>query len=91
MTEADVIQIIREGFITAMIICAPPLIAGTLTGLAVALFQALTQIQEMTLTFVPKFVAIFVTIVLCLPLTFQRISMYAALIGDKVIRSGGGL
>ncbi|NNU17403.1 flagellar biosynthetic protein FliQ [Parvularcula sp. ZS-1/3] len=90
MTEADVIQIIREGFLTAMIICGPPLIAGTITGLGVALFQALTQVQEMTLTFVPKFAAIFITIVFCLPLTFQRISMYAALIGDKIIRSQAG-
>ncbi|MEE4209511.1 MAG: flagellar biosynthetic protein FliQ [Parvularcula sp.] len=88
MTEADVIQIIREGFITAMIICGPPLIAGTITGLGVALFQALTQVQEMTLTFVPKFAAIFLTIVVCLPLTFQQISNYAALVGDKIIRSG---
>ena len=90
MTEADVIQIIREGFITAMIICGPPLIAGTLTGLSVALFQALTQVQEMTLTFVPKFAAIFITIVFWLPMTFQRLAMYASLVGDKIIRSQAG-
>jgi len=90
MSEADVIQIIREGFITTMIICGPPLIAGTLTGLGIALFQALTQVQEMTLTFVPKFAAIFLTIVLCLPMTFQQISNYAALIGDKIIRNQVG-
>ena len=89
MSEADVIQIIREGFITALVICGPPLIAGTATGLGIALFQALTQVQEMTLTFVPKFAAIFLTIVLCLPLTFQQISNYAALVGDKIIRGGG--
>ncbi|NRA29815.1 MAG: flagellar biosynthetic protein FliQ [Parvularculaceae bacterium] len=87
MSEADVIQIIREGFITTMIICGPPLIAGTLTGLMIALFQALTQVQEMTLTFVPKFAAIFLTIVLCLPMSFQQISNYASLIGDKIIRN----
>ena len=90
MSEADVIQIIREGFITTMIICGPPLIAGTMTGLGIALFQALTQVQEMTLTFVPKFAAIFLTIVLCLPMTFQQISNYAALIGDKIIRNQVG-
>ncbi|MEM1381396.1 MAG: flagellar biosynthetic protein FliQ [Pseudomonadota bacterium] len=88
MSEADVIQIIREGFITAMVICGPPLIAGTLTGLSIALFQALTQVQEMTLTFVPKFAAIFLTIVLCLPMSFQQISKYAALVGDKIVRGG---
>lgn len=89
MSEADVIQIIREGFITAMVICGPPLLAGTMTGLMIALFQALTQIQEITLTFVPKFAAIFVTIVLCLPFTFQQLANYASMVGDKIIRGGG--
>ncbi|MEM0929943.1 MAG: flagellar biosynthetic protein FliQ [Pseudomonadota bacterium] len=89
MSEADVIQIIREGFITTLVICGPPLIAGTITGLGIALFQALTQVQEMTLTFVPKFAAIFATIVFSLPMTFQAITKYGAMVGDKIIRSGG--
>ena len=85
MQEADVIAILREGFWTTMVICSPPLLAGSIIGLIVALFQALTQIQEMTLTFVPKFVAIFVTIVITLPLTFHALSQYTAFIGDKIV------
>ncbi len=87
MQEIDVIEVIRQGFWTAMIVCGPPLIAGTLTGLVVALFQALTQIQEMTLTFVPKFVAIFVAIVMMMPLTFQSIGNYTAFLSDFIIRA----
>lgn len=85
MQEADVITILREGFMTTMVIAGPPLIAGTLVGVLIALFQALTQIQEMTLTFVPKFAVIFTVIVLCLPLTFHAISQYTLFLADKVI------
>jgi flagellar biosynthetic protein FliQ len=85
MQEADVIEVIREGFVTVMIICGPPLIAGTVIGLLVAFFQALTQIQEMTLTFVPKFAAIFTVIVVALPLTFHSLARYTAFLGDKII------
>jgi flagellar biosynthetic protein FliQ len=85
MQEADVIEVIREGFWAVMVVCGPPLIAGTLVGLIVAFFQALTQIQEMTLTFVPKFAAIFSVIVLALPLTFHILGQYAAFLGDKIV------
>ena len=85
MQEADVIQILREGFWTTMVVCGPPLIAGTLVGLLIALFQALTQVQEITLTFVPKFGAIFGVIVLSLPLTFHALARYTAFIADKIV------
>ena len=85
MQEADVIAVLREGFWTTLIISSPPLLAGSIVGLAVALFQALTQVQEMTLTFVPKFIAIFVAIVLTLPLIFHALGQYTAFIGDKIV------
>ncbi len=85
MQEADVIEILRAGFMTVMVVCGPPLLAGTLVGVGIALFQALTQIQEMTLTFVPKFAAIFLVIVACLPLTFHSLSQYTLFLSDKII------
>ena len=84
MTEADVIQIIREGFITALIICGPPLIAGTVTGLGIALFQALTQVQEMTLVFVPKIIAIFIALLIFLPLMGGLMSGFMTVIFDRI-------
>lgn len=85
MQEADVIEVIRQGFWTVLIVCGPPLLAGTLIGLGIAFFQALTQIQEMTLTFVPKFAAIFGIIVLCLPLTFHSLGSYTLFLKDKIV------
>ena len=57
MTEAMVISIGKEVLRTAAICAAPALIAGLIVGLAVSIFQAVTQINEMTLTFIPKIVA----------------------------------
>ncbi len=85
MQEADVIAVLREGFWTTLVICSPPLLAGSVVGLIIALFQALTQIQEMTLTFVPKFIAIFVAIILTMPLIFHALGQYTAYVGDKIV------
>ena len=58
MTMELIIQCINETMKTALLISAPMLIIGLLAGLMVAIFQAVTQIQEMTLTFIPKIVGV---------------------------------
>ncbi len=58
MSEEVLFDVMRRGLWVAVIISAPILIVALLTGLAVGLFQALTSVQEMTLTFVPKLAAI---------------------------------
>ncbi len=58
MNEADALDIVQRAVWTVMAAAGPAVAAAMLVGLAVALFQALTQIQEMTLTFVPKIVAV---------------------------------
>jgi flagellar biosynthetic protein FliQ len=64
MNEADALQIVQHAVWTVMTSAGPAVMAAMVVGLVVALFQALTQIQEMTLTFVPKIVAVlFVTAV----------------------------
>ena len=60
MNEADALEITQHAVWTVMAAAGPAVAAAMLVGLAVALFQALTQIQEMTLTFVPKIVAVLV-------------------------------
>ena len=67
MTGADVLDIARDGIWVLIIVSAPMMIVGLVVGVVIALFQALTQIQEMTLVFVPKIIAIFVTMLLTLP------------------------
>jgi flagellar biosynthetic protein FliQ len=58
MTEADILQLLREALRVGMTMVAPILIAALMAGLAIGLLQALTSIQELTLTFVPKLVVI---------------------------------
>jgi flagellar biosynthesis protein FliQ len=62
MNEADAIDIVQSAIWTVVIAAGPAVIGAMLVGIVIALFQALTQIQEVTLTFVPKIIAIFVII-----------------------------
>ncbi|OPZ36356.1 MAG: Flagellar biosynthetic protein FliQ [Spirochaetes bacterium ADurb.BinA120] len=59
-----IIKLLREALMTLMIVSAPLLGVGMLVGLVISIFQTTTSIQEQTLTFVPKIVAIFVTFIL---------------------------
>jgi flagellar biosynthesis protein FliQ len=64
MTDLDVTVMLREALMTVLIVSAPILASGMLVGLIIAIFQTTTSIQEQTLTFVPKMIAIFATIIL---------------------------
>ena len=62
----------------ALIIAAPMLLIGMLVGIIISLFQAVTQIQEQTLTFVPKITAMIVAAIVLMPWIGQRLLEYAA-------------
>ncbi len=64
MTDVIVIKVLRESLMTVLIVSAPILGIGMIVGLVVAIFQTTTSIQEQTLTFIPKIVAIFMSIVI---------------------------
>ena len=64
MTDILVIKILRESLMTVLIVSAPVLGIGMFVGLIVSIIQTTTSIQEQTLTFVPKMIAIFITIIL---------------------------
>jgi len=67
MTPETVMTIGQQAIRVALLLSAPPLIAGLVTGLLVSIFQAATQINEMTLSFIPKLVAMFVTLLIAGP------------------------
>ena len=73
MTPEFVITVGREAMTTAFFIAAPPLIAALVVGLVVSIFQAVTQIQEQTLTFVPKLGAIVFVIFALMPWLMQQL------------------
>jgi flagellar biosynthesis protein FliQ len=64
MTDLDVSVMLREALMTVLVVSAPILGIGMIVGLIIAIFQTTTSIQEQTLTFVPKMIAIFATIIL---------------------------
>ena len=67
MTGPEVIDVARDSIMTLVLVSAPLMLVGLVVGDAISLFQALTQIQEMTLVFVPKILAIFVAMLVALP------------------------
>lgn len=86
MTGPQVIDIAREAIYVLLLVSGPMMVVGLGVGLLVSLFQALTQIQEMTLAFVPKIVAIFVTLLISLPFAGQQMSSLMQLISEQIIR-----
>lgn len=67
MSGSDVVDIARDAIWVLVMVSAPVMLVGLAVGVVVSLFQALTQIQEMTLTFIPKMLAVFASFVVFLP------------------------
>lgn len=88
MTGAEVLDIARDGIWVLIIVSAPMMIVGLVVGVVIALFQALTQIQEMTLVFVPKIIAIFVTMLVALPFMGDVMQGYMTRIADMIVTGG---
>ncbi len=77
MTQELAIQIIRETLFTAVMIAAPMLLAGLIVGLTISLLQSVTQVNEMTLTFIPKIIAVVVVMILFMPWIMNRALLFA--------------
>lgn len=67
MTPDDVVFLGRDAMIVTLLVSAPMLLSGLIAGLIISIFQSVTQIQEITLTFVPKIIVVFISFVLFLP------------------------
>lgn len=73
MQQSEVFEILSDAIFTVLIASSPVIFSALAIGLVIAVLQALTQIQEMTLTFVPKIACILVVFALSLPFIFSRI------------------
>ena len=89
MNEADIAAVIRGGMLVTLKIGGPVLIAALLSGLLVALVQAVTQINEATLSFIPKLLVIGLVLVLLGPFMFATLSNYTLMVFDRMIAVGG--
>ncbi|HEX7852848.1 MAG TPA: flagellar biosynthetic protein FliQ [Sphingobium sp.] len=85
MNAADAMELARAGLLLTLTIAGPMLVASLIVGVAIGLFQALTQIQEMTLTFVPKLLVMGLVLLLCLPMIGQALSGFMGRISDMIV------
>ncbi len=88
MNETELIDMAREAIMMTIIISGPVMIVGLIVGVIIALVQALTQIQEMTLVFVPKILAIFLSIFVLFPAFVTTMQGFMDLIADKIVGIG---
>ena len=73
MTGPEVLDVARDSIETLLLVSAPLMLVGLIVGVAISLLQALTQIQESTLVFVPKILAIFVAMLIALPFMADKL------------------
>jgi flagellar biosynthetic protein FliQ len=86
MSGPEVLDVARDAIFTIVLVASPLMLIGLAVGVAISLFQALTQIQEMTLVFVPKILAIFIAMLL--PFMADVLQGHMARIAVRI--SGGG-
>lgn len=85
MTSTDAIEIAHAALIVILTISGPMLLTSLVIGVAIGLFQALTQIQEMTLTFVPKLFVMGFVLLLCLPMIGDAMAQFMMQISDSIV------
>jgi flagellar biosynthetic protein FliQ len=84
MTAELIIRIAREALILVLLISGGPMLAGMLVGFLVSLFQATTQLQEQTLSYVPKLVAVFLSLIILGPWMLAHAVSFARIIFDSI-------
>ncbi len=88
MTGPEVMDVARDAITTLILVSSPIMLVGLAVGVGISLFQALTQIQEMTLVFVPKILAIFVAMLVALP--FMAATMQGQMLRIAARIASGG-
>jgi flagellar biosynthetic protein FliQ len=88
MNEIAVLEVGREAVFVILKTAGPIMATGMLIGLIIALFQALTTIQEMTLTFVPKILVIFIAMIVLLPFMMTTVVEFGRTLFDRIVTLG---
>ena len=84
MNEADALDIVQAAIWTVVVASGPAVLAAMVVGVVIALIQALTQVQEMTLTFVPKILAVLVTVALSASFVGAQISIFTDIVFSRI-------
>ncbi|WP_306222665.1 flagellar biosynthesis protein FliQ [Bosea beijingensis] len=88
MTSGAILDIARDGIVVFLKVGGPLMVIALVVGLIVSLIQALTQIQEQTLVFVPKIVAVFAALLLFLPFMGDALAGYMGRIAARIATGG---
>jgi len=88
MTGPQVLDVARDAIYTLVLVASPLMLVGLVVGVVISLFQALTQIQEMTLVFVPKILAIFVAMLIALPFMAQVLQGHMTRLAAHIVAGG---
>ena len=88
MTGLAILDVARDGILTFLKVAGPLMFVALVVGLVVSLFQALTQIQEQTLIYVPKIVAVFTAMLLMLPFMGDALAGYMTRIAARIVSGG---
>jgi flagellar biosynthetic protein FliQ len=88
MNEAEVIEICRQAIVVMLKVVGPILLAGLVVGVIVSLVQAVTQIQEMTLSFIPKMLVIFAMALWLLPFMLSTLGGFTHMLSDRIVQVG---
>ncbi|MEE9289518.1 MAG: flagellar biosynthesis protein FliQ [Alphaproteobacteria bacterium] len=89
MGPNEVLEIVRGAIIVTLKLGAPVMLIGLSVGLAISLVQALTQIQEMTLAFIPKILVIFLSLLLLGPYMLSTLTVFANQLATRIVSGGG--
>lgn len=84
MNEADALDIVQAAVWTVLVAAGPAVLAAMAVGLTIALIQALTQVQEVTLTFVPKIVAVMIAVGVSAPFIGGQVSLFTNMVFSRV-------
>lgn len=85
MNESQILDLARDAVWTMLLVSGPVLLVGLGIGLLISLFQALTSIQEMTLTFVPKILVIFASLIFFMPYMIRHMSEFTLRLMDTIV------
>ena len=88
MGGAEVLDVARDAVLTLVLVASPLMLIGLIVGVVISLFQALTQIQEMTLVFVPKILAIFIAMLVALPFMADLLQGQMGRIAARIVAMG---
>jgi flagellar biosynthesis protein FliQ len=88
MSGAEVLDVARDAVFTLVLVASPLMLIGLIVGVVISLFQALTQIQEMTLVFVPKILAIFIAMLVALPFMADLLQAQMTRLAARIVAMG---